>query len=259
MKTIQEGARKLLVDSVRPLGQFQELEYVVIGGWCPVLRNETNLSHPGTLDVDLLFRESYRSGELEPVIEALMGEGFVPSAKHPFQLMKKYEISGKCFIFHIDLLHPNMLEEGDPASLFVDHLDLDVPLSEEELATRKMMSIVLPNSEVIFRERLHDTKRVDDVSFNLISFDGMFITKMDSCQKQKRERDSFDIYLGVKGGSINRNRIDELARSDSRIRTSLSSFKKYLAEKGDTFDRNVATYCSVEDRPSELLRTWLEA
>ena len=54
---------------------------MVIGGWCPVLRNKSEVTHPGTLDVDILFKESYQSGSLKILIESFIESGFMPSAK----------------------------------------------------------------------------------------------------------------------------------------------------------------------------------
>jgi hypothetical protein len=86
-----------------------------------------------------------------------------------------------------------MTEDSKTIGMFVDHLDLDVPLKGKE--TVIMMSIVLPNSALLFDDSLFDKYTLDNFEFNLVDFTGMFLTKMESCQKQKRERDSFDIYL----------------------------------------------------------------
>lgn len=214
---------------------------MVIGGWCPVLRNTSDITHPGTLDVDLLFRDSYQSGSLKEVSKKFIDAGFMPSAKHPFQLLKPQEIGGKNFVYNIDILHPGMLNNKYQVGMFVDHLDLDVPLNEgEEL--KKVVSIVLPNSAILFKENLYDNYTVDELSFNLVSFEGMFITKMDSCQKQKRERDSFDIYLAFISNGIDVSIINEIARKAPRIDESLRNFKNFLEKKSDIFDKNILLF-----------------
>ena len=233
---------------------------MVIGGWCPVLRNRSGIKHPGTLDVDILFRESYKSGHLQSVIKSFIDAGFMPSAKHPFQLLKSQEINGKRFIYNIDILHPNMTENSDQIGMFVDHLELDVPLNNSEEKLKKMMSIVLPNSEILFRESLFDEFSESGEVFKLVSFLGMFITKMDSCQKQKRERDSFDIYLAFLNDGVDVDEIKTIAKKDTRIKQSLEGFKKYLHNDSETFNKNVQHFCkSIQGSPAKVILDKLNA
>ncbi|RKP59162.1 hypothetical protein D7S86_04500 [Pararobbsia silviterrae] len=227
---------------------------MVIGGWCPALRNTTSLTHPGTLDVDLLFYDAYASHSIDTVIQRLLGSGFIPSAKHPFQLMRVQTIRDKDFVFNIDLLHPRMQSDKDKAGMFVDHLDLDVPLTNAEAVSKKMMSIVLPNSEVLFKRALFSREEIDGIPFNLVTFDGMFATKMDSCQKQKRERDAFDIYLGFLGENIDIPAVIKLASDDARIGESLEKFRRHLKKHGEEFDRNVEQYARLDgEAPSRFI------
>lgn len=205
------------------------------------------------MDVDLLFRETYRSGSIDNVIRHFLDFGFVPSAKHPFQLMRVQKIKGKDFIFNIDLLHPEMLKEAS-IGMFVDHLDLDVPLTSEETESKKMKSVVLPNSEVLFLRGMFSTEEIDGTSFNLVTYNGMFATKMDSCQKQKRERDAFDIYLGFLGNAIDVAEIRSIAAADHRIAVSLGNFTNYLKTKGSEFDKNVEHFARVtSSSPSQTI------
>ncbi|MDO8387443.1 MAG: hypothetical protein Q7T13_13730 [Polaromonas sp.] len=257
---MQDGARSLLKDTAEALQKFPELQYIVIGGWCPVLRNRTRLVHPGTLDVDLLFRESYIGGAINAVITHFLEFGFVPSAKHPFQLMRVQNIRGKDFVFNIDLLHPRMQSDKATSGMFVDHLDLDVPLTNAETEFKKMKSVVLPNSEVLFLSRLFSEEKIEGKPFNLITFDGMFATKMDSCQKQKRERDAFDIYLGFLGNDINISTVKAIADDDRRIAESLYKFVEYLKVSGAEFDQNVTQFARIDGiAPSKLILQQLDA
>lgn len=224
------------------LAKFDDLEYMVIGGWCPVLRNTSGLDHPGTLDVDVLFKESHKEGNLRDISQKFIDTGFIPSAKHPFQLLLPLEINGSQFLYNIDLLHPNMLNNSDQIGLFVDHLDFDVPVNNREKKVKKLVSIVLPNSEVLFRENLYERYDNDGLSFNLVSFEGMFLTKIDSCQKQKRERDALDIYLAFASNGIDKGKIYSIAESDERIENSLSKFKEYLKKSPDEFNSNISIF-----------------
>jgi hypothetical protein len=176
----------------------------------------------------------------------------MPSAKHPFQLLKTQNINGKRFVYNIDLLHPHMLDNPDQIGMFVDHMELDVPLNNHEVRLKEMKSIVLPNSEILFRENLFDQFTKEGDTFNLVSFEGMFITKMDSCQKQKRERDSFDIYLAFINNGINADKMSNLAKNDSRIEESLSNFKKHLKKKPEEFNKNVMRFSNkVKGSPAK--------
>ena len=125
-KNILDGAKGLLVETIlaiEPTG----LEYVVVGGWSPFLRNKTSYSHPGTKDVDILFNDGDVVGKIDKAVESLLSKGFVISAKHDFQLFKKLHVQGKDVIYHVDLLHPQ--ESSNSPELMVDHFDLG--LSED--------------------------------------------------------------------------------------------------------------------------------
>ena len=245
LNSVEDGARALLKDTTAVLSQFTDVEYVIIGGWCPVLRNKSEIRHPGTLDVDILFRYSGNPGFLSNIIEGLIQSGFDPSAKHPFQLLKKQIIKDKNLIYNIDLLHPRMLEDEKFVGLFVDHLELDIPLNNDESRLKKMCSVALPNSEVLFDRQMYTIETMDGQQLPLVTFEGMFITKMDSCQKQKRERDSFDIYLAFLNDAINSESIKRLAKNDNRIGESLNAFLNYLGKKPDEFNKNVKHFSHI--------------
>lgn len=240
LESINDGAKNLLKETIAELLKFEKLEYIIIGGWCPFLRNRQGIVHPGTLDVDILFREGYQSEALKNIIEAFIKVGFIPSAKHKFQLLKKQKIQDQDFIFNIDLLHPKMTEYDENKGLFVDHLDLDVPLQGEK--TVKMMSIVLPNSALLFDDELFDKYKLDDFEFNLVDFTGMFLTKMESCQKQKRERDSFDIYLAFLNDGVDIEKVKAITKENIHVETALIRFKEFLKEKSEIFDSNVGFF-----------------
>jgi len=250
LQSINDGAKNLLKETVSELSKFEGLEYIIIGGWCPFLRNEKDIVHPGTLDVDILFREGYQSTALKDIIKAFIEAGFIPSAKHKFQLLKEQKIQDKDFICNIDLLHPKMTEYDENRGLFVDHLDLDVPLKGEE--TVKMTSIVLPNSALLFDDSLFDKYTLDSFEFNLVDFTGMFLTKMESCQKQKRERDSFDIYLAFLNDGVDVNKLQAIAQKNNHVKTALESFKEFLRNKSDIFNSNIRQFHKeIQDSPAE--------
>lgn len=121
-----------------------------------------------------------------------------------------------------------------------------------------MKSIVQPNSVVLFEENLFSTFSLSEIEFNLVDFTGMFITKMDSCQKQKRERDSFDIYLGFKSKQVDLKRLKSIASHNERVRKSLTQFTGYLESNADLFNRNVSEFAHPpESSPAQYLRETL--
>lgn len=197
-----------------------------------------------------------KTGALEELIKGMLNSSFIPSAKHPFQLLRKQKVGGQDFIFNVDLLHPEMIKEKDDAGMFVDHLDFDIPLSEEYLEKIKMKSIVLPNSKVLFEENIYDIQPIGGLKFNLVDFEGMFITKMDSCQKVKRQRDSYDIYIAFENNGIDTQRIRDLASKYVKIEKSVTDFCMYLKGNTDEFNENVKMFSSkVQGSPAnEILK-----
>jgi hypothetical protein len=60
--SVFSGAQELLAETISALDEASVQDYLVIGGWCPYFRNRSGLVHPGTLDVDLLFKTEIESG-----------------------------------------------------------------------------------------------------------------------------------------------------------------------------------------------------
>src|SRR4051794_10986144 len=103
--SILAGAQGLLCDAV-DLVKSTRLEFAVVGGWSPFFLNgDRQISHPGSRDVDLLFRGGAERGALAPVFDALENAGYFHSAKHEFQMLRVLEINGEKFVFNVDLLH----------------------------------------------------------------------------------------------------------------------------------------------------------
>lgn len=243
--TVIEGAQELLMETVSALSAASEDQYIVIGGWCPYLRNTSSMKHPGTLDVDVLFKDGYQEGALARSINALRQRGFVPSAKHAFQLLIEKQIGAEQLIYNVDLLHPRMNDTDK--NMFVDQLDLDIPIDADERRVKKMKSIVQPNSVVLFEENLFSPFPLSGMEFNLVDFTGMFITKMDSCQKQKRERDSFDIYIGFKSGLVDLQKLKAIKSKNDRVAKSLAKFIGFLRKSADEFNRNISKFSQPPD------------
>ena len=124
----------------------------------------------------------------------------------------------------------------------------------------KNISEALLNSAYQYMQSFISEEKIEGKPFNLITFDGMFATKMDSCQKQKRERDAFDIYLGFLGNDINISTVKAIADDDRRIAESLYKFVEYLKVSGAEFDQNVTQFARIDGiAPSKLILQQLDA
>jgi hypothetical protein len=90
------------VEIVRSMG----LPFAVVGGWSPFYLNNPTGLHPGSKDVDLLFSEAVEVKGLAKVVEHFLGRGYLPSAKHDFQLLRIVGGGKGQFVFNVDFLHP---------------------------------------------------------------------------------------------------------------------------------------------------------
>lgn len=84
MKTINDASLANLKLAVEGLKEAGIEDYVIIGGWCAFL-NRNGKPHPGTIDVDILFKEARRPYNLRKYIEIMRNKGYFTSAKHRFQ------------------------------------------------------------------------------------------------------------------------------------------------------------------------------
>jgi hypothetical protein len=259
LKSIQEGAFANLKLAVQGLQKSKIENYVIIGGWCPFL-NRGEKYHPGTIDVDILFKEAVEPYYLKKYIEVMREFGYFTSAKHQFQLLNVFEINSFKFCYNIDLLHTATGSQYD--YMFVDQLDLNVVLSNEERQTLKMKSIVQKESKVIFDANLYEKKLVDEeIEANFVTYLGMFITKLISCQKEKRDRDSYDIYLGFENDHIDLDLLSKIYPKNAVLREQFKSFVNFLStqETRSLFDRRVTNYRKdITKEPSGFILEKLE-
>ncbi|MEZ4809048.1 MAG: hypothetical protein R2819_01695 [Allomuricauda sp.] len=195
---LQDGAYGLLVETVDILNS-NNVKYIIVGGWSPLLLNSKPITHPGTKDIDILFEYGYRKKELGDIILKFINSGFLLSAKHDFQLFKEITVQGKKFIYNIDLLHP--IETQKPNEIYVDHIDLGIPSDKYQSNTFKLKSIALPSSQALFDNKLSTPYKIKSinghVTVNLMDEIGTLITKSQSLKIAKRFRDSLDIYLAI--------------------------------------------------------------
>lgn len=250
-KDIQEAALGLLLDATLIMSKLS-IEYAVVGGWSPFLRY-SKFKHPGTKDVDLLFKHGATEGELLEVFNHLRDNGYVASAKHPFQVLKVLNVAGRDFTFNIDLLHPD--ETLGKFEMMVDHVDLDVIENPFDGNHWKQKSISLPSSTFVFNGHLipypvtgtlpngkthrADVPLIDDV--------GIFVTKFQSFKSPKRPRDAFDIYLAVTKNENSNSFVDglkalrQIPADKSQINLLTEDFLKFIGEK-DSYINNVSHF-----------------
>ncbi len=235
---IQSGAFGLLYETTTLLNKIGT-KYIIVGGWTPYLLNSAPIPHPGTKDVDVLFDKAYEKGKLREVIMSFLDNGFILSAKHDFQLFKQIQVKENLFIYNVDLLHP--LETVKPKDIYVEQIDLNIPADKYLSSTFKMKSIALPSSQSLFDYNLItqynleikvDESSVLSQTVPLMGEIGTLITKSNSVMKDKRYRDSLDIYLTIKQS---RN-YDELCKSIIKLKSDSIDTYNYLYGIREAFE-----------------------
>jgi hypothetical protein len=241
--TIEAAARGLLGDVVSAIGAPET--YVVVGGWSPCLLNSGKIRHPGTKDVDLLFREAAKKGSLESVVKDLSNHGFMPSAKHEFQLLKILTVGGIDFVFNVDLLHPSLPKTK--TAEFVEQIELPVPLHEFRDDHYTIKSIGVPGAEFLF------DGFIDPV---LVSFDlpdgtssqlkvplmrevGTIVTKSGTVLLPKRLRDAFDVFVAiaqVRDREMLLNDLRRLKHDKAEQFNSMFAYREILQSDAKSFD-----------------------
>ena len=237
---LASAARGVLAEVVHVVSNVGR-PYVVVGGWSPLLLNAQPIAHPGTHDVDLLFRHGATTGELADVVHALLAHGYLSSAKHSFQLLRVVEIHDREFVFNVDLIHPDPVL-GTRASMFVDHLVLDdLPM------LYRYQSIVVPMSALLFEEAgavsfamQSTTPSGSEVSVQipLMTELGTLLTKSRSMSNPKRTRDAFDIFLAILQARDRAFLADQIRQND--IQDALAPLWRLVNDP--TMRANIAEY-----------------
>jgi len=251
-----DGAKVLLRETCTILNDLQT-EYIVVGGWTPFLLNNSKFAHPGTKDVDVLFRDGYIKGNLKNVFSAFFAAGFSPSAKHPFQVLKPYKIGQQSFTFNVDILHPS--ESRIDPDLFVDHFDFGFrPLigSDGNLHAR---SIVLPSADILFHgfsDTIELSEHLNDggpkLEANLMNLIGLIATKSESFLNVKRERDAYDLFIAYNQGDLDVVASLETlygsaggASDVSKFVDMLHCFANNIMRERDRFNANVLKFAGT--------------
>lgn len=238
----------LLGESVHLLNG-QGVDYAIVGGWSPYFLNNGRIEHPGSRDVDILFKEAEEPMRLQGVVRQFLANGFFPSAKHPFQVLRTLNVCGDPFVFNVDFLHPG--EDRSRPDLFVDHLELPIPLREYRSDRFFVKSIAIPQSRFVFDgHRTQYSHRfvlpkggVADIEFSLIDEVGLIVTKSGSVNNAKRPRDAFDIFIAIEQArdySALVGAFKHLKATDRSVYNTLYGIRQSLDKRG--FGERVVRY-----------------
>lgn len=249
-KYIQDGSTALLGETCEIMNNAG-IDYLIVGGWSPFLLNSSPLPHPGTKDVDILFKSGTKTGDLESLIKIFLSKGFIVSAKHPFQLLKCMKIDGFELMFNIDLLHPD--DQEKKPEMFVDHIDFPVKESSTMRIDYKGKTIVLPKSDFFFDDfitketktfDLYDGRR-EIIEFNLLNEAGLILSKSKSVFNEKRTRDAYDIFLAIYQSRDYNRTISQLKNLSTTQTEIFSALEAMHTTRGlDTIDNHAYEWFS---------------
>ena len=183
----QSAAAGLLAEVATVLVE-RSVDFVIVGGWKPLLFNSHPIRHPGTFDVDVLLNEATSRSTFDKAAAMLLASGYMRAPKNQFQLHRILTVHGEPLVYHVDFLHRKYADDTD------DHIR----------NWGKVQSIAGPGTDIIFTEAERQLKIFDarlptgnDVAIP-VSFctdAGFLSAKGRSALVPKRTRDAFDIFL----------------------------------------------------------------
>jgi hypothetical protein len=188
--TEQEAARAILGEAALTLDRMG-IDYVVLGGWIPLLFHSKHLPHPGSFDVDVLINPNTTRDQFnDSVLSEFKKLGYMLPAKNKFQLFKPLQVNDEPILFHIDLLHTNYAPYQDKDDMYINW--------------GKMQSINGPGTDLIFTEFERFSRELEivlpsgetqNVNVKFASELGFLSAKGRALISPKRKRDSYDIYM----------------------------------------------------------------
>ncbi len=263
--SLAAAAHGLLLSVSRSL-TAQKVDFIVVGGWVPVIRGGAEaLCHPGTRDVDILLIGTVESAQ--DAFRALLGNGYFASAKHEFQLLCPINVSGTNFIFNVDFLHPtDGLKNPD---MFQDIIDLQVSDMADGSGRRWGKSIAFTDGSAVIRHSMWNAVDISGedtqsdpatTSLPLLTYDGFVLSKLKSVRQIKRPRDAFDLFYisQASDAEATRSAITSVCDTDPGVASLVEDFRSWLEEKSALVDHNVRKYAELAPSvsPSEEIR-WL--
>ena len=253
--SVQDACHALLLTTAAVLSAA-DVEFVVVGGWSPVLLagGHETLRHPGTNDVDVLLNDK-DPNPIQRGVRGFLDLGFVPSAKHPFQLLKRVEVDGGPLVFNVDLLCPREIGRAfDPvADMFTDILDLKIRERKDSLETRFIQSIAFEASGTVLDKKMFMRTPVSGVDLDgaptacdlpLLGLASFVISKCQSVRSVKRPRDAFDLYYVLTGpkGHETAAELVQLARANPDVSKHLDDLTGHVSDNEEAFDKNVLSF-----------------
>jgi hypothetical protein len=252
-QSVDDAARALLLTTCRILDR-DGVQYVIAGGWVPYFRGGIpSLTHPGTRDVDVLFKDNTK--QVEQATRALSNAGFVYSGKHDFQLFLPVTVGKQRFIFNVDLMHS--AEQHKQPQMFADIFELGVEDAYDPTGKRWVRSIRFLGAEVVFEEALWSNLAVTgtdtagatvEVQVPLLDEAALILSKASSIKNEKRPRDAFDIYY-VLFGAANFRTVETLRRLATKypdVSGQLDILLTWITENKDKFDGSVNQFAKEQ-------------
>ncbi len=255
--SLDEACEALLLTTAALLNGAK-VEYVVAGGWVPIILGSPHgsLEHPGTRDVDILLVDDNTGPRA--AADVLLAAGFRPSAKHEFQLLKDARVGGQLFVFNVDLMHPH--ESSMRPNMFADILDFGVKDNYDPRGSRYLKSIAFASAAIVVEQKLFETAKRYGRDFDgteisvdvpFLNLTALLLSKCESVRVPKRTRDAFDIYFALTGpkGLVAAAELKALSVNFPDVRLRTEKLRQFLTDEASVFDGNVAAYLKPTPAP----------
>ncbi len=188
------AVKTVLIEVGQILGSFKG-KFVIVGGAVPwlLLGNNEDMSHVGTLDVDLGLDASALSGdEYANLVEELLGHGYAQRKdKRPFQLVRQI----------------NIAESGAPIDVIVDFLmprDAEIvknipPLISDFAVQRADgADLAIQFNEMLEIEGSMPNGGTNRVEVAVCSIPALLAMKGHAINNRYKQKDSYDIYYCIR-------------------------------------------------------------
>ncbi len=186
------AVKSVLIEIGQILGSFQG-KFVVIGGVVPwLLPSESEMSHVGTLDVDLcLDAEALGDGEYARLVESLQAQGYDQRDNSPrFQLVRSVPARGGSDIpVDVDFLMPREVE-----------IAKNIPPLVEEFAVQRAdgADLALKFYEMVLIEGEMPGGGRNRVHIPVASTPALLAMKGYAIANRLKQKDAYDIYFSVR-------------------------------------------------------------
>jgi hypothetical protein len=176
-----ESAAFALLENATGILNEANVDFVIVGGWVPVLFHRHLFGHPGTYDVDvLLHSKSLEDGTFDEAADRMLEDGYLRAVKNRFQAHRILRVAGEKLVFHVDFL--NEKNQGEQLNLVG--------------GKGKLQSIYTPAMEAVFKyDCFRQHEKLPGVRFP--SVETFIASKAVAAGVKKRRRDAFDIYISV--------------------------------------------------------------